>query len=151
MLLIISTLSYLSTTLWFIYSTFIHISSGHFFNSFVPNTCRLLKSWHEGAALLPATSSFQHEEKQKIYPRQESRCQCQHDAQQLQWGSPWQFRIQLEASSATIQESNVQVAIKSFRHIITWKTTRGNWIYLYVGRTFISWASGGLYCLRGGE
>ena len=52
MLSIISTLSFLCTTLQFVYSTFIHVSFSHSFNFFVLITCRLFKSWQEGAAHL---------------------------------------------------------------------------------------------------
>jgi len=52
MLLIMSTLSFLYTMLWFIYYTFIHISFGHSCNCFIHITCRLFKSWLGGPTLL---------------------------------------------------------------------------------------------------
>jgi len=50
--LIISTLSFLYTTLYLIYYTFSHISCSHSFNFIVLITCHLFKSWQECAAHL---------------------------------------------------------------------------------------------------
>jgi hypothetical protein len=52
MCLIISTLSFLYTKLYFIYSTFVHNSIGYYLNLFLLNPRCLFESWHEGAALL---------------------------------------------------------------------------------------------------
>jgi len=52
MLWLISTLSFPYTTLYFIYSTFIHISCSHSFNYFVLITCCVFISWQECATLL---------------------------------------------------------------------------------------------------
>jgi len=52
MLLIILTLPFLYAILQFMYYIFIHIFVSHCFNYFVCITCRLLKSWHQSAALL---------------------------------------------------------------------------------------------------
>jgi len=51
MLLILSMLSFLYTTLQFIYSTFIHISFMHSVYFFIVITGRLSKSWQQGATL----------------------------------------------------------------------------------------------------
>jgi hypothetical protein len=52
LLLIISSLSFLFTTLQFVYHTFIHISFRHSINCFIHITSHLFKSWHACAALL---------------------------------------------------------------------------------------------------
>jgi len=52
MLSIISTCSFLYTTLQFIYSTFMQISISHSINFFVPITRHLFKSWQESTALV---------------------------------------------------------------------------------------------------
>jgi len=149
MLLIISTLSFLSTTLQFIYSTFIHISFSHSFDfSYLSLTTSL--NHDKKAPHFSSSSSFQHQEKQTIYPWRGSRWQSQQDTRQSQWFSRWHFRIRRWACSATIQESHGQAAIKRFLHVDTWKTSCSDSINSYVGATPTSWASGGQYCLGGG-
>jgi len=52
MLSIISKLSSFHTTLYFTYTTFIHISFSHSFHFFILITCLIFKSWQDAAALL---------------------------------------------------------------------------------------------------
>ena len=94
-----------------------------------------------------SSCSFQHQERPIIYPGWGSQCQSQHDTQPFHCLSIWQFWIRWPASSATIQESNAQAVIKWFLHMNSWKTSRGTWIYSFIGIIPISWALRDLYCL----
>jgi len=131
------------------YSTFIHISFSHSFNFSYLLLAVFL--YHDmKAPHFSSFSSFQHQEKQMIYPQRGSRWRSQHDTRQFQWSSRWHFRIQQRACSATIYENNGQAAIKWFLHINSWKTSRCNSINIFIGATSTSGASGGPYCLGAG-
>ena len=78
MLLLISMLSLLYTTLWFIYPTFIHISFSHSFNFSYLSLAAFLNH-NKKAVHFSSFASFLHQEKQMIYPRWGSRGRCQHD------------------------------------------------------------------------
>jgi len=97
-----------------------------------------------------SSSPFQHKEMQMIYPGEGSWWQSQHNTQQLQRSSRWSFKIPWRASSATIQNSNWQAAIKGFLHINTWKSLVSNSVNCYVGPTTTSWGSWDLDRLAGG-
>jgi len=105
MLLIISTLSFLYTTLYFIYSTSIHISFSNSFNFWYLSLAAFLNH-DKKAPHFSSSSSFQHQEKQTIYPPRGSQWRSQHDSRQLPWSLRWHFRMRRRACSVTIQESN---------------------------------------------
>jgi hypothetical protein len=140
MVVIISTLSFLHKILWFIHSTFIHIFFTHSLHVvYLP----LATFLNHAKKVMPvfSCSFFQHPENQTIYLWWGSPRRFQHNTQQLQWSSRWQFRIWQQDSSAIIQASNGQPAVKWFLHVNTWKQSHANWIYFYVGATPASWVS----------
>jgi len=82
MLLIIWTVSFLYTVLYFLCSTFIPISSSLSFNFIVLITHRLLNHGKKSLYFYASYCSFQHQENQMIYSRGESRWQYPHNTQQ---------------------------------------------------------------------
>jgi hypothetical protein len=78
MLLLVSTLSFLYTTLKFVFNTFIHISLSHsFYLSYLSLAAFL--NHDKKAPHFSSSSSFEHQEKQTIYPQGGSRSRSQHD------------------------------------------------------------------------
>jgi len=102
MLSIISTLSFLYTTLQYTYFRFILISVSHSSNCFIRIARCLLNHDKNAPHFSSSSSPFQHREKRTIYPWPRSRWWSRHNTHQLPWSSSWQFRIWPWASSATI-------------------------------------------------
>jgi len=125
-------------------------SMSHFLDFSYNSLATILNHDTEALHFPSLSSSFQHQEMQTIYPQQGSGWQSQHYTQQFQWSSSWQLRIQWQASSATIQECNGQVAFTRFLHISSRTTGRGNSILSYIGATLTTRVSGCPYSLRGG-
>jgi len=112
-------------------------------------TSHLFKLWHQGATHLLLILCH-HQVMQKIYQLQRSPWQSKYNTGQLQLSSRWQFTIDWQASSVTIQESNGQGTIDQFFHIDTWNSSHGNSITWSIIITPRFWISGSQYSLGGG-